>query len=360
MAESLSVRRHRLIYQILRPAVRLYLRHAFNFVPPPLIEDEAPFLVVCNHVTDLGMLYFDCSFRTPMYFIASEHTMRAGFASKLLDWCFAPIVRKKATVAAATALEAKRRVKDGHSIGLFGEGERSSDGVNRPVIDSTGSLARMLNCRLYTMRLHGGYFSSPRWGKGIRRGQLTLELVNTYEPQTLRAMKGEEITAILNRDIYVDAYADNEETPIAFYGKKPAEGIEHALLACPRCGALNSINSQGNHFGCHCGMNGRYDEFGLLHGIGFSFSTITQWSAWAAEHIAALPETEENTILCHDEDQVLREIFPDHTAKITDTGTLILTRDVLSVGSTRLPLDKMETIDIIGHGFLLVNMRDGR
>jgi len=360
MSERLPVRRHQLLYKMLRPAVRLYLRLAYNFTPPPLIEDDGPFLVVCNHVTDLDMLFVACSFRKHMYFVASEHTMRAGFASKVLDWVFAPIVRKKATVAAATAFEAKHRVKDGHSIGLFAEGERSSSGINRPVIESTGGLARMLNCRLYTVRLHGGYFTSPRWGKGIRKGKLWLEQVGCYEPNQLRAMKAEEVTALLNRDIFVDAYADNHQAPIAYRGKNPAEGIEHALLVCPQCRELNTIQSHGASFYCPCGMHGSYDEYGLLHGQGFSFTTITQWAAFAESLIAELPDCESDTVLCSDEDQILRQVLPDHSSVLVNTGTLTLTRDALTIGSSSFPLEDIAALDIIAHGYLLMDLKDGR
>ena len=360
MPDSAALRRHRRIYYLLRPAIRVYLRLAFGFVPPALVEDEGPFLMICNHVTDLDMLFTSCLFRQHMYYVASEHTMRAGFASRLLTWACGPIIRKKGTVAAATGMEMKRAVKHGCSVGLFGEGERSSDGVNRPVIASTGSMARMLACTLYTVRLHGGYLSSPRWGRGIRRGRMTIEVAGRYSPEQLRAMKPDEVTALINRDIYVDAYADNARDKIAYRGKHPAEGIQHALLVCPQCKKLNTIQSSGSRFFCPCGMQGTYDDYGLLSGSGFDFTTITQWSRWAKAHIAGLPEAAPDEILCSDDNQLLRSVAPDHTVTVADSGRLTLTRDCLTVGATALPIADMAVCDMIAHGYLLVSMKDGR
>ena len=148
MGAKKHYRRHNAIYHAIRPLVRLYLWMAYRFRAPQKVRDDGPFLMICNHVTDLDMLFTSCTFRHHMYYVASEHVLRFGRLSRLLDFIFSPIIRKKGTVAAATAMEMKRVVKQGHSIGLFAEGERSASGVNRPVIPSTGSLARMLNSSL--------------------------------------------------------------------------------------------------------------------------------------------------------------------------------------------------------------------
>ena len=350
---------HVAFYHFIRPAVRLFLWFTFRYRVPEKVKDSGPFVMICNHVTDLDMLFTSCFFQHHMYYVASEHISRFGGLYRFLKRFFGPILRKKGTVAAATAMEMKRAVKKGYSIGLFAEGERSANGINRPVIPSTGSLVRMLNCTLYTVRLHGGYFSSPRWGKGFRRGRVTIEVAGRYSPDQLRAMSGEQVTALIDRDIHVDAYADNAEAHIAFRGKNPAAGIEHVLLACPCCGALNTISSSGDNFWCPCGMRGVYDEYGLLHGSGFSFSSITEWSLWAKALIAALPDVSPETELCRDPDQLLLRILADHSTETAAAGPLVLTRSRLSVGDFLIPLDEMSSCDLIAHGYLLICMKDG-
>ena len=352
--------RHVAFYHLIRPLVRVYLWLTFRFRVSEPVRDDGPFLMICNHVTDLDMLFTSCFFRRQMYYVASEHICRFGILFRLLKRYFDPIIRKKGTVAAATAMEMKRAVRKGYSIGLFAEGERSANGVNRPVIPSTGSLARMLGCTLYTVRLHGGYFSSPRWGKGFRKGRVTIEIAGRYSRQELRVMSGEEIDELINRDIYVDAYADNEKARIAFRGKDTAVGIEHVLLACPVCGALNTIRSSGREFRCSCGMQGVYDDFGLLHGKEFSFSTITEWSQWAKAHISSLPDVLPEAELCRDPDQILNQIRSDHTAEPVAKGDLVLRRDSLSVGDRTVSVEDLASCDIYAHGYLLISLKDGR
>ena len=352
--------RHVAFYHSVRPLVRAYLWFTFRFRVRDPVRDDGPFVMICNHVTDLDMLFTSCFFRHHMYYVASEHITRFGGLYRFLKRYFGPILRKKGTVAAATAMEMKRAVKQGWSLGLFAEGERSANGVNRPVIPSTGSLVRMLNCPLYTVRLHGGYFSSPRWGKGFRKGRVFIEVAGRYSPEQLRGMTGEQVTALIDRDIFVDAYADNAEAHIPFRGKNTAVGIEHVLLACPNCGSLNTISSSGNGFSCPCGMHGVYDEFGLLHGTGFSFSSITEWSRWTRSLISSLPDVSPETELCSDACQKLNQILPDHSTEPAAEGTLILTAGSISVGEVLLPLDEIASCDLVAHGYLLINMKDGR
>ena len=351
--------RHVVFYHFIRPLVRFYLWLTFRFRVAEPIRDKGPFLVICNHVTDLDMLFTSCFFRKHMYYVASEHITRFGALSRFLNRYFGPILRKKGTVAAVTAMEMKRAVRQGWSLGLFAEGERSANGVNRPVIRSTGNLVRMLNCTLYTVRLHGGYFSSPRWGRGFRKGKVTIELAGQYSPELLRSMTGDQITAMIDRDIFVDAYADNAEARIPFRGKNTAVGIQHVLLACPSCGALNTIRSSGNSFSCPCGMHGVYDDYGLLHGTGFPFSTITEWSRWAKDLIASLPDASPGTELCRDDGQKLNRILPDHSVELSAEGTLVLTCDALSVGDRILRMEDIASCDLIAHGYLLISMKDG-
>ncbi len=351
--------RHVVFYHFIRPAVRIYLWLTFRFRVSEPVRDNGPFVMICNHVTDLDMLFTSCFFRHHMYYVASEHITRFGFVYRFLKRYFGPVLRKKGTVAAATAMEMKRAVRQGWSLGLFAEGERSANGVNRPVIPSTGSLVRMLNCTLYTVRLHGGYFSSPRWGKGFRKGKVSIEVAGRYTSEQLRAMTGEQISAMIDRDIFVDAYADNAEARIPFRGKNTAVGIEHVLLACPNCGSINTLSSSGNSFRCPCGLHGVYDDFGLLHGNGFSFSTITEWSRWAKDLVASLPDVSPDTVLCQDDDQILNRILSDHSIESSAEGTLILTAEALAVGKQILPLADMASCDLIAHGYLLISMKDG-
>ena len=104
--------RHAVIWKLLRPLVRLILLIRFNYRCKSHAP-AGPYVVVCNHVTDWDPLLVGAAFRNQMYFLASEHIMRLGFVSRLLDWLVHPIVRQKGGSAAGTVLEMLRVTRAG-------------------------------------------------------------------------------------------------------------------------------------------------------------------------------------------------------------------------------------------------------
>jgi len=355
-----SERRHKIFYSILKPLNNMFCRLKFNSRVEKYADIEEPFLVISNHVTFYDMFFVAQNFRRHLYFVASEHSMRAGFASKLLKYFFDPIIRTKATVGASTVIKIKKRLNAGHNVCLFAEGEQNACGVNRKILKSTAPVVKMLGVRLVTFRIHGGFFSSPRWSRTDRKGRIWCEVVNIYSPEELKAMTDDELDERINADIFVDAYAENADRQIAYKGKALAEGIELELVKCPKCGKLNSIKSSGNEFFCGCGLRGVYDEYGILTGEGFDFRTITEWDVWEKREIENMSVPEAGALICRDPDQQLLEIKPGHRNEVVDSGYLELTTDYLTVGNTKIGLPELSRYDLIGRGRLLLTTKDGK
>ena len=354
-----AFKRHKIVYTILRPLVVLYCKIVFNYKVEKPVDMEGPFILIPNHVSVYDMLFAAIHFKPHMYFVASEHSMRGGFASKLLSYFIEPIVRPKATVGASTVMKMRKHLKAGHNVCLFAEGEQSSNGTNRKILKATAPVVKMMGAKLVTFKIHGGYFTAPRWGKGVRRGEMSGEIVNVYSPAELKAMTDDELDAVINGDIFEDAYAENAEKKIAYKGKNLAEGIEYQLVVCPKCGKLNSIKSGGNEFFCDCGLKGKYDEYGMISGDGFDFTTITQWDEWQKQVLSEM-DFDDNTVICSEADQVIKEIRSDHTMEIVSTGDIALTTKELRVGDWSIELSELSKYDIIAHGYLLLSTKDGR
>ena len=63
--------RHVSFYYFIRPAVRLFLWLTFRYRTPEKVEDSGPFVMICNHVTDLDMLftYLSTYLYIPLYMV---------------------------------------------------------------------------------------------------------------------------------------------------------------------------------------------------------------------------------------------------------------------------------------------------
>ena len=352
-------RRHKILYEIIKPFAVVFLKLRFNFKRGKMHDIKGPFIIVCNHVTNLDFLFLSCSFREYIYYVASEHTFRAGFSSWLLRAVFDPIGRTKASVAAATVMEMGRRLKGGHSIGIFAEGLRCGNGVTDSVQPATAKVFKIFNVPVITYRLHGGYFSHPRWGYTMRKGYMEGEIVNIYTPEMLKKMSVEEFGEAINRDLFEDAYEWNRDRHIAYKGRRLAEGLEFELVACPKCKQLNSLKSRGDRFWCSCGLSGKYDKYGMLSGEGFEFDNVRDWDAWERKFINDLPKADDDTVLASDEDQILNRYSSEHKTVCVDRGTLSITPRQLKVGNTIIPISEISLYDIILQGYLLFTTKDG-
>ena len=99
-------------------------------------------------------------------------------------------------------------------------------------------------------------------------------------------MSVEEITALINRDLYENAYETQEKAPRPYRGSGLAEGLENYLILCPRCGASDSLSAGGARFRCTaCGLEGEYDEYGFLRGKDLRFRTGYDWGNWIRQRV---------------------------------------------------------------------------
>lgn len=351
--------RHTAIYCLLQPAARVFSKIKFGFKCDGRITLPKGSLIVSNHTTNYDFLMVGSSFKQHMYFVGSEHIMRKGLASKAVEFCFGLITRKKATVAAATVMEIKRRLNVGYNVCLFAEGQISMNGCSNKIVPSTAAVIQRLGVPVATFRMYGGYLSSPRWAMKLRKGNITGELVRIYTPEELKSMTVDEIDKCLNNDLYVNAYEYNDDRRIAYKckGKRYAEGIEFGLVMCPLCGSLATLKSKGDSFFCTCGMKGTIDAYGYIHGENHVFNTVLAWDTWQRKQIEEMKFAGDEVILSH-ENQVLRLVEKGRKMRVVATGKLQLTSNYLSVGEYRIKVSDISSFDMIMRGFLLVNTVD--
>lgn len=354
--------RHKAVFFILKPLARIWIRAVYRFKPVMYGKLPAPCFVVSNHVTDCDMIMVPLSFRgvSHMYFVAGEHAMRAGFASKLLKHFLDPIARFKGTTATSTVLEMLRRMRAGASVALFPEGARSFSGETGYIFPATASLARKSGVNLVTYRIEGGYLTAPRWAKGLRKGKMTGRVVGVYTPEQLKAMTDDEVMAIISRDIYENAFDRQRsyEKPVRYKCAETAKHIERAAIVCPKCKAVGTVKGEGSTVSCTCGMKGTLDEYGFFDG-GIPFETMAEWFSWQSGYMMSLPEHDAETELCRDGSLSLNAIDADHNKTVAASGSLVLTTKNISVGERKIALDEIVSVDTYRHGYLLFTTADG-
>ena len=347
MLELNGEKRHKWFWRFLRGCARGPLCHIFGFAFEQATGIPTPYLVVANHNTDLDPALVAMSFQEQMYFVASEHIFRKGVSSRLLRYIFNPISRMKGDTDASAAMDIIRTLRKGHNVCLFAEGNRSFNGVTGPIFAATGKLARMSGVTLVTYRLEGGYLTTPRWAVTRRKGRMLGYVVNVYSPEQLKAMTPEAVNAAIQADLDEDAFLRQSEQMIPYQGKRLAEGLERALYACPACGKIGTLKSDGGRFFCSCGMETHYLKTGFF-APGAPFSCVRDWDAWQTEHLRSFAAGLKEEDAFSDRGLVLYRLLEDHREQQVAQGTLSLGRAGLRVGETGFSLAQIQDIALVG------------
>lgn len=291
-------------------------------------------LILTNHNTNWDFFYFGASFREQMYFVASEHIFRLGFISKLIEFLVDPIPRKKGSSAISTTKEILKRLKKGYNVCMMAEGNRSFSGETGFISPNTAALARKSGAGLITYRLHGGYLVNPRWSKEVRKGPVWGEVTGQYTPEELSAMTDEQIAELINRDLYVDAFADQKEKHYKYKAKAPAEDLETALFACPDCGAFDCLESSGDKLVCReCGSTHIFNAEGSFErpdGTKPAFSNTLEWSNWQKDHLQEhISQLKDGQLVRTDEGAQLYYVHPLEGKQLAAEGRVSLYKDRL-------------------------------
>ncbi len=348
--------RRRRIWTLLYFLIHGFLKRRFCF-EAERCPVEGPCLIISNHVTTWDPLLLASSFpKTPIRFVASEHIFRHGLVSRLLEWLVAPIPRKKAASGADTVMSCLRALKAGDSVCIFAEGDASWDGLSHPVFPATGKLARMAGVTLVTYRLEGGYLTLPRWSKKLRKGKMNGRIAGVYSPEELKKMKGPEITALIDRDIFEDAWARQRREHIQFRADARAEGIERGFFLCPQCGKIGGVKGVGNRVRCACGLDLHYNEEGFFEPAA-PVADAAEWESLQSGKLRELLQTAEGEFFS-DEGASLCEIGSAHHESRLGSGKLSMERDALVCAGKRFPLAGIGSMAMVKANILLFSMED--
>ena len=335
-----NIKKHFIAYRLLRPIIHICARILLNFKCKPAPEIKEPCIILANHTMDWDPLLVACSFKKPINFLASEHAMRMGFLSFILKTFFSPIERVKGSTDAAAAMSLVSMIRNGVSVCMFPEGNRSFDGKTDKLHPTTSRLAKLCNCTIVTYKIKGGYLTTPRWGCGLRRGKVTGEVVNVYTADDVKKMSTEELSSHISEDISENIYETQHTVQQKYSGRNLAEGIERVLYICPKCHKIGTIKGIGNYGKCECGLSFRYNVFGILEGMEEPFNTICGWNEWQKSFLKDL--LAKDAVNIYDEDQKLYTLEKDHTLKLVDSGRLSISNTELLFNDKKFPLDKIQ------------------
>ena len=262
------------------------IKYGFSFKPFKDVRNR-PYLFLTNHQTTMDQFMFSMCFPKAVYSVATEDIFSIPLASAVIKWAVAPIPFIKSQKNVSTILTCKRIVKEGGSILMQPEGNRTYSGQTEYINPAVAKLAKMLKIPIGFMVLHGGYGVRPRWSKAPRKGKSFCQVEEVLEYEQYKDWTDVQLYDYICKKLYVDESCDGQK----FYSKHLAEYVERAIYYCPKCG-ITHFWSKGDKFKCTtCGMEMVYHpdkQITLSNGQPAPYPNVKEWINGQNEYVQGL------------------------------------------------------------------------
>lgn len=351
--------RHRWVRVVAYALLRPYIQIKYGLKPEPFrAQGKRAYLILMNHQTAFDQFFVGMAFKGPVYYVASEDLFSNGWVSSLIRWLVAPIPIKKQTTDVGAVMNCIRVAREGGTIAIAPEGNRTYGG--RPVYmsDAIAGLAKKLKLPIALFRIEGGFGVQPRWCDGTRKGKMRAYVSQVIEPEDYAAMTNEELFRVIKEGLYVDeAVADG-----TFKSKKRAEYLERAMYVCPFCG-LSEFESHGSEATCKkCGRVITYCEDKTITGNGFQFPFrfLADWYEYQENFIHGLDLTQHTqTPLYRDETRMSEVIVYHKKTLLRENARISLYGDRIVIDEDgrdpmTIPFDKVNVVTVLGRNKLNV------
>ncbi|MBE5756962.1 MAG: 1-acyl-sn-glycerol-3-phosphate acyltransferase [Clostridiales bacterium] len=335
--------RHGVVRGVIRPFVYAFAKTKVKLNKKDLeLEKNQPCLVCYNHQTNFDPFLVGLTMgKRKFYYVASEHIFSKGFVSSLLKYFIAPIPFMKSGVNTSSIMNCGRVVREGASIVISPEGNRTYTGETTSIKDTIVKFVRFLKVPLVLINIKGNYSCRPRWAKSKRKGEVSVEPVKIIKKEEYDNLTDDELLKVIKEKLYVNESFDGK----AYKNKKKnnAEYLERFLYVCPNCGIVH-FKSKGSSVTCSkCGLTANIDDYKKFSGV--SFETLKDWGDYQQEFIKNFDDT--NEIIKDTVNLYLNE-REKGKKKLMDGETLSLYIDKMLIKDKEFNFNDISGMDVVG------------
>ena len=190
--------RHRVVRNIAYAVLYPYSKWKYGIKVERFREQEdRGYLILLNHQTPFDQFFVGMAFRGAVYYLATEDIFSNGWISSLIRWLVAPIPIKKQTTDLAAVMNCIRIAREGGTIAIAPEGNRTYSGKTEYMSPTIASLARKMGLPIALYRIEGGYGVQPRWSDKVRKGKIRCYVSRVIQPEEYATMTNEELFAAM-------------------------------------------------------------------------------------------------------------------------------------------------------------------
>lgn len=340
--------RHKFFTAILRYPVQLAVFLLFKFRPckVKLNKGENAF-IISNHQSDIDPILIGLSVNKPIYFVGTDTIFNKSFVSKLLNYVFAPIPKKKGLSDPKCIKSMFKIAKEKGNIGLFVEGNRTYAEFQYYIDTSICKLIKTLKMPLILLNINGGNGIFPRFSNKRRKGKFYTSLAKRIEVDEYMNMDDQTLLELIKENIKVYDSENNFE----YKSKKRAEYLERMLFVCPKCKQVETLYSKGEFVYCkECDLKVEYTT--KLHlkseDKSFKFDRLIDWYEYQKKWCREFNYDNENVEIFKDNLIELYITKVGEKRKLICKGDLTLTASKLLFNGKEFDLKDISIASVIG------------
>lgn len=233
---------------------------------------DKPLLVVSNHASRMDYAFVTKAMgRRRVNFVAAENEFHRSHLQGVFR--FGRVIPKKNFVPDLTTIKGMISVllkeKNG-CVCIFPCGMSTASGAQQPSMLGSGKMIKHFakyGVPTLCVRIHGGYFLSPKFDVKERYGKIDVELFELFSAEQAREMNEDEIRLKLDEALFTDDYEWNKTRQHSYKNENgSATNLQQILYKCPACGAEMNMEGKGETIRCLSCSNGATldDKYNLV------------------------------------------------------------------------------------------------
>ena len=234
------------------------------------------YIILSNHQTGLDGILVPYSFQRHTYGVVTDSFLSKGWVAKMFQHQLGLIGKHKGAVDIKANMDMIRCVREGGTLLLFPEGNRSYAEFQFNMTDGFAKFIRFFKKPIVLFNFHGGTGVEPRFAKSRRKGPFYGEIKRILQPEEYESWSDEK----LYKEIQEGLRVYDSESGNLYKSNERAEYLERMFFVCPKCGKVETLYSEGNYIYCkECGLKVEYTEDLHLRSEDpdFKFTRLVDW-----------------------------------------------------------------------------------
>lgn len=333
-------KRHSFWFAVHRPVIRFMalLKH-YKVKSTYKMKKGESIVVLSNHQTDMDGLFSMLHFNKPIHGVTTDSFKSKGLIAVIWTYMFGLIFKKKGAVDLKANMDMVRCMREGGSLLLFPEGNRTYAEFQFSFTDGFAKFIRFFKKTIVLLNIHGGCGVYPRFAKSRRKGPYYGEIKKVLHYEDYEKLSDEGLYNLIAENLKV---YDSESGDL-YKSDERGEYLERMFFVCPKCGKVQTLRSEGNYLHCeNCGLKVEFTEDLKLRSDDkdFKFNKLIDWYNYQIRFVRDY-KVSDDPIFVNDKAKLFIEKVGKKRELLVD-GNVSLDKEFITFGEKKIPLKEIE------------------